>query len=268
MALIAQGLRRALGRRLVLDAVDAEIAAGTITGFVGPNGAGKSTLLRILAGIDTPDAGTVHLDGARVQSFTPSARARRIAHLPQVAQPQWPLSGRDVVTLGRLPHGAGFDRLSPADARAVDRAMARTGTAAFADRRLDQLSAGERARLMLARALATEADVLLVDEPTAALDPAYQIEAMTALRAEADRGVAVAVALHDLALAARFCDRLLLLAGGKALRFGAPSDVLTPAALKTAYGVTFALVAFEQHDLPIPVSRPTLAGSSDPSRAG
>jgi len=264
VALIARGLRWTLDHRVVLDGIDVEIASGSITGLVGPNGAGKSTLLRVLAGIDAPDAGTVHFDDAPLSSLAPSVRARRVSHLPQVAQPQWPLSGRDVVSLGRLPHGAGFDRLSAADAHAVERAMGRTGTTGFANRRLDQLSAGERARLLLARALATEADVLLVDEPTAALDPGYQLEAMTALRAEAARGVAVAVALHDLALAARFCDRLLLLTAGKVLRLGVPADVLTVDALKAAYGVTFALVAFDGHDLPVPVSR-TAARDGPPS---
>jgi len=254
MAVMARALRRVLGHRVVLDAIDVDIAAGMITGLVGPNGAGKSTLLRLLAGIDRPDAGDVTLDGAPLRSLSPSARARRVSHLPQAAQPQWPLCGRDVVSLGRLPHGAGFDRLSDADAKAVDCAMTRTGTTGFVDRRIDQLSAGERARLLLARALATEADVLLVDEPTAALDPGYQLEAMTALRAEADRGVAVAVALHDLALATRFCDRLLLLAGGRALKTGTPAEVLQADTLRAAYGVEFAFVGFGEHRLPVPVS--------------
>jgi iron complex transport system ATP-binding protein len=254
MAVTARGLRRSLGHRLVLDGIDVEIAGGMITGLVGPNGAGKSTLLRLLAGIDTPDGGELRLDGAPLRSLSPTARARRIAHLPQAAQPQWPLSGRDVVSLGRLPHGAGFDRMSEADAEAIERAMTRTGTTAFATRRIDQLSAGERARLLLARALATEAGVLLVDEPTAALDPGYQLEAMMALRNEADRGVAVAVALHDLALAARFCDRLVLLAGGRVLKVGPPAEVLQADTLRTAYGAAFAFVDFGQHRLPIPVS--------------
>jgi iron complex transport system ATP-binding protein len=264
MALTAHGLRRTLDGRRVLDAVDIEVAAGTVTGLVGPNGAGKSTLLRLLAGIDVPDAGEVRLDGAPLQALAPMVRARRIAHLPQAAQPQWPLCGRDVVSLGRLPHGAGFDRLSDADAQAVARAMARTGTAGFASRRIDRLSAGERARLLLARALATEAAVLLADEPTAALDPGYQIEAMAALRAEATRGVAVAVALHDLALAARFCDRLVLLAAGRVLQAGAPTDVLRPDALRAAYGVAFDLVAFDGHSLPVPLSRVAPAIDGEP----
>lgn len=255
MALIAHGLRRLLDHRVVLDGIDVEIGGGMVTGLVGPNGAGKSTLLRLLAGIDSPDAGDVTFDDTPLRALAPSARARRVAHLPQSAQAQWPLSGRDVVSLGRLPHGAGFDRLSEADMLAVARAMARTGTTAFAGRRLDHLSAGERARLLLARALATEADVLLVDEPTAALDPAYQLEAMTALRGEADRGVAVAVALHDLALAARFCDRLILVAAGKVLRHGAAAQVLTPGLLEAAYGVPFELVALGDHRLPVPIAR-------------
>lgn len=255
MAVTVRGLRRALGASVVLDGVDIDIPDGMITGLVGPNGAGKSTLLRLVAGIDPPDAGEVMLDGKPLRSLPPAARARRIAYLPQAAQPQWPLVGRDVVSLGRLPHGAGFDRLSEADTAGVARAMLRTDTTAFADRRIDRLSAGERARLMLARALATDADVLLVDEPTAALDPAYQIETMTALRAEAERGVAVMVALHDLALAMRFCDRVVLLASGRVLRAGPPSDALQADALQQAYGVAFEFVGFGDRRLPIAVSR-------------
>jgi iron complex transport system ATP-binding protein len=250
-----RGLRRLLGTRAVLDDVDVDIPGGAITGLVGPNGAGKSTLLRLLAGIDTPDAGTASVDGMPLQALSATARARLVTYLPQAAQPQWPLIGRDVVSLGRLPHGAGFDRLSDADRGAVAQAMARTGTEAFAERRIDRLSAGERARLMLARALATQADVLLADEPTAAFDPAYQLEAMAALRGEAQRGVAVMVALHDLALAMRFCDRIVLLAGGRILKAGPPSDVLQGEALQAAYGVAFAFVSLGDLRLPVPMSR-------------
>jgi iron complex transport system ATP-binding protein len=255
MGLSAHGLRRTLDQRTVLDRVDVEVPAGTVTGLVGPNGAGKSTLLRLLAGVDVPDAGDVMLDGAPLQALAPQVRARRVSHLPQMSHPQWPLCGRDVVSLGRLPHGAGFDRLTAADSEAIARAMACTGTTPFADRRIDHLSAGERARVLLARALATEAGVLLVDEPAAALDPGFQLDAMAALRAEAGRGVAVAVALHDLALAARFCDRLVLLAGGRVLRGGVPADVLQADVLRSAYGVGFDLVAFGAHRLPVPVGR-------------
>jgi iron complex transport system ATP-binding protein len=261
MALSAHGLRRILDRRVVLDAVDFALTPGGITALIGPNGAGKSTLLRLLAGIDTPDAGEVRLGATPLRALAPMTRARRIAFLPQAAQPQWPLAGRDVVSLGRLPHGAGFDRLAAADVKAVDQAMARTGTIDFATRRIDRLSAGERARLLLARALATEADVLLADEPTAALDPAHQLDTMAALRAEAARGVAVAVALHDLGLAARFCDHLVLLASGRVLSRGSPDDVLRPDTLLAAYGVAFEVVGLGRHRLPVPVSRAERTGS-------
>ncbi|HJQ57565.1 MAG TPA: ABC transporter ATP-binding protein [Vineibacter sp.] len=262
MAVSARGLRRALDGRVVLDGIDVDIDTGRITAVIGPNGAGKSTLLRLLAGVDAPDAGEVTLQGTPVRALPAMTRARRIAFLPQAAEPQWPLAGRDVVSLGRLPHGAGFDRLSADDARAVDQAMARTGTADFAARRVDHLSAGERARLLLARALATEADVLMADEPTAALDPAYQLAAMAALRHEAGRGAAVGLALHDLGLAARFCDQLVLLAAGRVLASGSPADVLRPDALRTAYGVTFDLVAWGDHRLPVPLASHSGAGAS------
>lgn len=255
MALIAAALTRRLGARIVLEGVELTLEPGRLCAVIGPNGAGKSTLLRLLAGIDRPDAGGVSLGGRALENMAPRERARRIAHLPQETAAHWPLTGRDMVALGRLPHGAGLEALGAADAAAIARAMTRTDTAAFADRRIDMLSAGERARLALARALATEAEVLLADEPVASLDPAQQLAAMDALRDEAARGAIVVVVLHDLALVSRYADRVVVLAGGQIVGDGPPTAALAPEVLERVYGARF-----EMASIPVAVSDPSRAG--------
>jgi iron complex transport system ATP-binding protein len=179
-------------------------------------------------------------------------RSRRIAFLPQGASVYWPLLGRDLVALGRLPHGADLSRpLSQADTAAVETALARVGGTLLAARRIDELSQGERARLTLARVLATEADVILADEPVANLDPAYALEAMSLLKAEAARGVCVVVCLHELGLTARFADHVVLLKAGRIQASGPPAVVLQPGVLEPAYGVEFRTVAIDGIDQPI-----------------
>jgi iron complex transport system ATP-binding protein len=242
--------------RLVLDALDIAFVAGQVTAVVGPNGSGKTTLLRHLAGLDVAAAGQVELDGTPLASLDPAVRARRIAYLPQGASVYWPLRGRDLVALGRLPHGVDLSRpIAPADAAAVERALARVDGMAFADRAIDALSQGERGRLLLARALATEADILLADEPVASLDPAYALDAMAVLRAEAGRGAAVVVSLHDLGLAARFADRVVVLAGGKVAADGPARVALRPEIIDAAYGVGFRNLTIDGIVQPVAWSR-------------
>jgi iron complex transport system ATP-binding protein len=255
MALIATALARRLGARTILEGVELTLEPGRLCVVIGPNGAGKSTLLRMLAGIDRPDDGTVRLGDAALEGMAPRQRARHIAHLPQATAAHWPLNGRDMVALGRLPHGAGLERPGLADEAAIDRAMARTDTAAFADRRIDMLSSGERARLALARVLCTEAEVLLADEPVASLDPAQQLAAMDALRAEARRGVIVVVVLHDLALVSRYADRVVVLSAGRIVGDGPPATALAPTTLERVYGARFELAS-----IPVAVSDPSRAG--------
>ena len=241
--LATRSLVRRRGERTVLDGIEVTFAGGQLSAIVGPNGAGKTTLLRLLAGLDSPDGGEAVLDGGRVDRLDAAARSRRIAYLPQSAAVYWPLLGRDLVALGRLPHGADLSRpLSPTDTAAIDRALARVGGTPLAARRIDELSQGERARLALARVLATEADVILADEPVANLDPAYALEAMTLLEAEAARGVCVVVCLHDLGLTARFADHVVLLAAGRMQASGSPAMVLQPGVIDVAYGVGFRTV--------------------------
>jgi len=245
-ALAAHALVRRRGERTVLDGIDVAFAGGRLSAIVGPNGAGKTTLLRQLAGLEPPDGGEAMLDGSRVDRLDAAFRSRSIAYLPQSAAVYWPLLGRDLVALGRLPHGADLSRpLSPSDAAAVERALARVGGTPLAARRIDALSQGERARLALARVLATEADVILADEPIANLDPAYALEAMALLEAEAARGVCVVVCLHDLGLTARFADHVVLLAAGRVQASGRPAVVLQPGVIDPAYGVGFRAVTID-----------------------
>jgi iron complex transport system ATP-binding protein len=251
-ALAARALVCRRGPRTVLDGIELAFAGGQLSAIVGPNGAGKTTLLRLLAGLETPSAGEVTLDGSAVATLAAMARARRIAYLPQGASIHWPLLGRDLVALGRLPHGAEPSRpLPPSDLAAVETALARVGGVPLADRRIDELSQGERARLAMARVLATGAEIILADEPVANLDPAYALEAMTLLEAEAARGVCVVVCLHDLGLTARFADRVVLLANGRVWADGPPRTALHPDVIGGAYGVGFRTAVVDGIEQPI-----------------
>ena len=217
--------------------VSAAIARGTVTGIVGPNGAGKTTLLRLALGLIPATGGAVRVQGKPLADWSRDALARTVAYLPQGAQAHWPMLARELVTLGRLPHRAPFAPMSAADARAVDVALERADAAQFAARRMDALSAGERARVLFARALATGAPVLLADEPAAYLDPAHQLQLMALLREEAARGTAVAVTLHDLSLAARHCDAVLVLRDGRMAAAGPSRETLSDAVLAAVFGI-------------------------------
>jgi iron complex transport system ATP-binding protein len=255
-SLAARALTCNRGARRVLDAIDIAFAAGEFTAIVGPNGSGKTTLLHHLAGLDVAAAGQVELDGTPIASLGIAVRARRIAYLPQGASVYWPLLGRDLVALGRLPHGVDLSRpIAPRDADAIQRALERVDGMAFADRAIDALSQGERARLLLARTLATEADILLADEPVASLDPAYALDAMTVLRGEAQRGACVVVSLHDLGLAARFADRVIVLANGKIAADGPAGVALRPEVIDAAYGVGFRNIMIDGIVQPVAWSR-------------
>ena len=240
----------AYGRQAVFRDVSFSIAAGELVALCGPNGAGKSTLLRLLLGLHAPAAGAVKLAGAPVASLSRRQIARHAALLPQEAPADVPLSVREAVALGRLPHLGRLQPETAADADAVSRALAATDTTALAERPIAELSGGERHRVHLARALAQEAPLLLLDEPIAGLDVAHQLAAMDLLRATADAGRAVVVALHDLALAARRCDRMLLLAEGALCADARPADVLTRETLARVFGV-HADIRVDVHGHPI-----------------
>jgi len=225
-----------LGRRAVVANVSAAFAPGTLTGIVGPNGAGKSTLARAMLAL-VPATGRVTLDGDDVAAMPRAALARRIAYLPQGQTLHWPLTVERLVGLGRLPHLAPMSKIGAADADAIARAMVRADVAGLRNRIATELSGGERARVLFARALAVEAPALIADEPLASLDPGHQIDVMELMRAEADAGALVIAVLHDLTMAARYCDRLLLIDEGAIVADGAPADVLTPDLLRRVYGI-------------------------------
>jgi len=218
------------GGRRVLDGVSLVLERGMLTALAGPNGAGKTTLLSVLAGLLVPDAGGVSLEGVPLARLDRRERARRVAWLEQGARAAWWMTVREVAALGRLPHG---DR----GEAEVAAALAACGLEALAERRVDTLSGGEARRAMLARALATGADALLLDEPAADLDPAQGFALMRLLRREAERGRVVAVVLHDLGLAARFADRIVLLAAGRIAADGPPEEVMTPEHAGRVFGV-------------------------------
>ncbi|MGB8275518.1 MAG: ABC transporter ATP-binding protein [Alphaproteobacteria bacterium] len=234
--LAARNVRVKLGGRTILHGVDFELAPGRLVALVGPNGAGKTTLLRAMAAL-LPFEGAILLGGRPVESFARRAFARTVSFLPQGQLVHWPLSVRRLVALARLPHLAPWQRPGRSDHEAIERAMDRTDIWMFAERPVTTLSAGERARALFARALAVEAPVLLADEPVAALDPYHQLQMMELLRAYADDGRAVAVVLHDLTLASRFCDRVSLVAEGRPVADGPPDAVFTDDNLRLAYGV-------------------------------
>jgi iron complex transport system ATP-binding protein len=217
--------------------VSFDVAPGELFGIVGPNSAGKSTLLRLLSKVLVPDRGTIRVLGRDLATLSRVALARTLAVVPQDFHVAFPFTVRDVVLMGRYPHAAGGGWAGPRDLAVAEGAMDATGVAALADRRMDELSGGERQLVSVARALAQEPAVLLLDEPTAHLDLKHQALVLDILlgRPGATRRTSVLIS-HDLNLAAEHCDRLLLLAGGSVQSLGAPDEVITPEHLGGAYG--------------------------------
>lgn len=243
--LSAHDVRVRLGARDVVDGVSAEFQAGTVTAILGPNGAGKSTLLACLAGLRKPQGGRVLLDEADLLTMTPRARARRIGFIPQTPEVAWAVEARILVGLGRTPF-IGSSGLSIEDAAAIDRAMAAAGVVELADRDVTTLSGGERGRVLIARALAGDPQWLLADEPLTGLDPGHQLDAGDLFRAMAhEQGRGVIVTLHDLSLAARIADRIIVMAAGKVLADGPPDQALSPVVMEQAYGVKARVSAGE-----------------------
>ncbi len=253
MTLAARDLSVDLAGERVLTGVTCALEPGRITGIIGPNGAGKSTLLRALAALITPSAGTVTLGGKPLATIDRQTRARAIAFLPQDRTVHWPLPVRAVVALGRIPHRTGPAGASAGDLAAVDSAMADMDVTALAERTIDTLSGGERARVLFARALAQRGQTILADEPTAGLDPAHALELFAILARLAANGRTIGVALHDLSLAARFCHDVVILARGRVVATGACADVMTSERLSAAFGVRMAVGSLDGLPIVLPV---------------
>ncbi|OMH37520.1 ABC transporter ATP-binding protein [Motiliproteus sp. MSK22-1] len=235
--LSGQQLRVSLGDKTILHGIDFDLQAGEMSGLIGPNGAGKTTLLRVLAGLLAPSEGILTLDESEMVSIDPQQRAKKIAYLAQSGTTHWPMSVERIVTLGRLPHLTDWQRLRASDQSLIEDMIQRTDIDHLRKQPFNTLSGGEKARALLARALVTEPDILLADEPVAALDLAHQLEVMALLREFCDQGGAVVVVLHDLRLAAHYCDQLQLLKAGSTLASGLPSKVLTNEHIENAYDI-------------------------------
>lgn len=238
-----EAVSASLSGRPVLDGVSLSVAAGEVVGVVGPNGAGKTSLMRAGLGLLPLSGGEVLLGDQPLAALGPAERARRVGYLPQERRVGWNLAVERLVELGAHD-------LAEGEARQVARAcLERVGMAGFGERGVLDLSGGERARVLLARLLATRAPLLVADEPAAGLDPDAQLLALELLRGEAARGVGVVVTLHDLNLAARACDRVVVLASGRVVSDGPPMTALSPAILAEVFGLDGAWVESERGPL-------------------
>ena len=230
------------------------LAPGEVLGLIGPNAAGKTTVIRLLSRVLRPSRGTIMVAGEPAESLGRVAVARRIAVVPQDVPQGFPYTVEQLVLMGRFPHAPARFFESREDLRIARAAMAMTGVEALAAEPLDRLSGGERQRVVLARALAQEPRLLVLDEPTSHLDLRYQAECVALLRRlNRDRGLGILLVSHDLNLAAEVSDRLLLLAGGAAVRLGAPEDVLQESLLEAVYGCR---VSVDKHPA---TGRPTVS---------
>lgn len=224
--------------KTIVDNVSFDVKAGEVLGLIGPNGAGKSTVLGSLAGIDKPDSGSILVDGRNIASLSAHERAQRLGWVEQHGKVNWPLSVERLITLGRIPHLPPWGQLTDIDLLAVENAIEKADCDSIRKRQVPSLSGGERARVLLARALAAEPTVLFADEPVSSLDLGHQLQTMQLLRDYASNKRAVVIVMHDLSLAVRYCNRLLLMHEGRLVATGEPAAVLSHQNIAEVYGVS------------------------------
>ena len=255
MNLSLVNLEFGLNGSLAIGGVSAQFPTRQVTGILGPNGAGKTTLLRLAAGLLTPKSGHVAFDDPCVDFTLPNRRARHIGYLPQQNSASWPVRVCDLVALGGLANEIWADGALASACRnqTVLEALNMCDAAHLSDRAITSLSGGEQARVFLARLLATQADILLLDEPVKMLDPAHQLKTMDLLARLAEAGRTVVVVMHDLNLALRYCDNVVLMRDGMVDAQGAPQDVFTQDRLQRIFGLDVSLVAHQGHLLVHPL---------------
>ncbi|MCU1444302.1 MAG: histidinol phosphatase [Cryobacterium sp.] len=259
MGVILEAISFSIGGNQILNEVSAVLPPGAVVGLLGPNGAGKSTLLRLIAGIETPDSGSISQGGVSLASLPRREAARRIALLEQNAAPGVDLSVEEVVLLGRIPHRSRIlgNFSGDDDRRVAADALAAVGASDLAERAWHTLSGGQQQRVQIARALAQQPALLLLDEPTNHLDISAQLSLLALVRTQVrELGLTAVAALHDLNLAAAHCDHLLLLDGGRVVASGSPLDVLTPGRIADVYGVDCAVIPHPRGGHPVIIFSP------------
>nr|WP_030419161.1 ABC transporter ATP-binding protein [Streptomyces sp. NRRL F-5065] len=264
----ARGVTVGYGGRTVLDGLDAEIPPGVVTTIIGPNGCGKSTLLRTLARLLRPTEGTVVLDGEDIATLRTRDVARKLGMLPQAPVAPDGLTVADLVARGRHPHQSWLRQWSSDDAAVVERALALTGVADLADRPVDSLSGGQRQRVWISMTLAQGTDLLLLDEPTTYLDLAHAVDVLDLVDDLHESGCAVVMVLHDLNLAARYSDHLIVMRDGAILAQGHPRDVITADVLYEAFGLRAAVLddPVGERPLVVPIGRTHVRSGQTGSR--
>ncbi len=235
--LVANALTVSADQKALVREASLELTQGELIVVLGPNGAGKTSMIRGLLGLETPSSGSAQLDGVELRNLSPAERAQKVAYLPQIRPLAWPNQVRDIVALGRFSHGAALGRLKAQDAEAVDRAINACDLGHLADRSADTLSGGELARVHCARAIATEAPLLIADEPTAALDPRHQFRILDLIKRFVEAGGGALLVLHDIELAARYATRLIWMKDGQIVADGSPEDTLSAERLADVYEI-------------------------------
>ncbi|TCR66631.1 ATP-binding cassette domain-containing protein [Bosea sp. BK604] len=238
--------------RVLLEPLTLDLPARKVVGLIGHNGSGKSTLIKLLARQQPASSGTIRFEGKALREWGDRPFARKVAYLPQHTPPAQGMLVRELVALGRYPWHGALGRFGHTDRDKVAEAMALTDIEPFADRLVDTLSGGERQRAWLAMLVAQDAECLLLDEPISALDVAHQVEVLALVhRLASERGLGVVVVLHDVNMAARFCDEILALHSGKLIARGAPEEIMTPAQLQAIYGIPIGVMRHPETSYPI-----------------
>lgn len=249
--------------RAVLRALSLDLRPGEFLSLAGPNGVGKTTLLRTLGGSLAPLAGSALLDGADLSSLSRRELASKVARVAQSARADWPFTVAEAVSLGRYPRLGWFGRLGSGDRREVEKALARTSLSELSDRLVTELSGGELQLVMIARALAQEPAILLLDEPVSSLDVKHQVQVLQLLRDLAAEGITVVASLHDLNLASLYADRIALFADGRLLAAGTPTEILREDLIGEAFGIPVLIGSYPGGpDIPLVYHRRSAAGAS------